>query len=164
MKRSFRLLFEALCVFGVAGQASGQETTVFADRLVSAEDFTVEYVLPTAEGQDISFIVDYPDSNPVLADRSMSEIELIGGPRPTDKDLTYHFTTTDNQQIEIVFSFSAREVQSIRIVPPRPSQGNQAEFFIESKGGFLIRVKAAWDGKEMSHFNMSPVTHPFPAS
>jgi len=134
---------------------------ILADRLISAENNDVEYILSTKEGQDIALILDYPgapaDLPPklVLIDFPNKERSFIG-------ERTYHLKATNGQEIALRFNLSKKgELNSVKIEPPYNKEKDREIFSVESKGGFIINVETSWNNGTLTFLKVGPEISPF---
>ena len=134
---------------------------VFADRLLPAEKWVVEYILPTKENQDFSFSADYPaecSSCPI----QLALLDFPNKERPFIGKRIYHLQATNGQQIEVKVNLSSDgAIRNISVDPPHNKGKDNEVFFVKSKGGYLIRIDVSWQGEERTNFHMEPQKHPF---
>ena len=145
---------------GYSIAASSDKPKVYADRLISAEGHAVEYILPTKEGQDIAFLVDYrgPENRP--PDSVL--IEFPNRERPFIGERTYHLITTDGQEIAVRFHLTeSGKGDWKKMEPPHKKGKDKAVFSVRSRGGYLIEINVSWEGEDITYFHMEPKLHPF---
>lgn len=161
-KAMFNILFLQERIRKQYAETKGEEYKgkVFAD--FSLKGSGVKYLLPTKEGEFITFAVDYKGDS---EDAEIDNVLLRPPSKLQEGEQIYTFLTKENEPLKIKFKFKNGEMVSARLELDsiKEEKIGKKEILVESQGGFLIDFDLEWKNDEFSHVNVHPKVHPFSA-
>ena len=147
-------------------ESDGSEKTnnanpqVYADKLLSYENHSVEYIFSAKEGQDIVLLADYPDCSDCLPENVV--FAFPDRERPFIGEKTYHIVTKEGEDLAVTFNFFENsELDTVKVDPPQRDENVEEVFSIVSKAGFVITVSVTWNSGKLIDFDISPKINPF---
>jgi len=162
IKAIFNILFLQERIRKQYAETKGEEYKgkAFADFPLKGSG--VKYLLPTKEGEFITFAVDYKG----CSEDAKSENSLFRPPSKLQEgEQIYTFLSKENDPLKIKFKFKNGEMVSSRLELDsiKEEKIGKKEILVESQGGFLIDFDLEWKNEEFSQVNVHPKVHPFSA-